>query len=611
MAKSISIPITGNAAPLRRALANASDDVSRFGSKVGGAFRTLGKIAAVGAGAAAAGAVAFGKAAFDAAEAAGTSNARILNVAESMGLFGTEAAKVSDRLIALAEDSARLTGVNQNTIKESQALLLTFGEVAATADDVGGSFDRATKLTLDLAAAGFGSATDNAKQLGKALNDPVKGITALTRSGVTFTQEQKDLIESLVESGQMLEAQDLILTEIEKQVGGTAEATANASDIIKVGFSQITERVGTALLPVFEKLTGFVLDTMLPGIEKLIDVFDEGGLGGVVKYVGDAIRAAIPGVLGQLWEWAQALGAWLVDTGLPWIGEKLAELGQALVDWIRPRIRPMLEQLGALIAAAAQWVLDDGLPMLVDRLVRLGDALVAWIQPNIRPMLGKLGDFLVAALDWIVTEALPKLTAQAAKLAGALIGWIVDVAPGVLLGLGEMLLKVGGWLATEGVPKLKAFGKDLATGLLDGIVNALGSLASGASGVARQVVNAIIRFVNSQIIDRVNRAVEFTIDLPLVPAFHVNPPDIPRIPMLAAGGLVTQPTLAGIGEAGPEAVIPLDRLHEFGGGGGGGTVNITVNMPTGSDGADVVRALQTYARQNGNIPLPISSLVRV
>ena len=70
MAKSISIPITGNAAPLRRTLQNTQKDVGKFGSSVGAAFTKLGKVAAIGAGAAVAGAVALGKAAFDAAETA-------------------------------------------------------------------------------------------------------------------------------------------------------------------------------------------------------------------------------------------------------------------------------------------------------------------------------------------------------------------------------------------------------------------------------------------------------------------------------------------------------------------------------------------------------------
>jgi hypothetical protein len=68
--------------------------------------------------------------------------------------------------------------------------------------------------------------------------------------------------------------------------------------------------------------------------------------------------------------------------------------------------------------------------------------------------------------------------------------------------------------------------------------------------------------------------------------------------MLAAGGIVTGPTLAMIGEAGPEAVIPLDRMGQMGG--GGTTVNINVS---GGDPNAVVQALRTYMRQNGSVPI--------
>jgi cyanate lyase len=194
-----------------------------------------------------------------AGEQAATSNARIEQVATSMGLYGSEVKKVTDRLVTLANKTALATGVDQNAIKLTQAKLLTFKELAKTATTVGGSFDRATKAAIDLAAAGFGEASSNAVQLGKALQDPIKGITALARSGVTFTAQEKEKIRVLVQSGRVLEAQELILAAIETQVGGTAEATANATDKIKVGFSQVSEAIGLALLPVFEKLSNALL----------------------------------------------------------------------------------------------------------------------------------------------------------------------------------------------------------------------------------------------------------------------------------------------------------------------------------------------------------------
>jgi len=194
-----------------------------------------------------------------AGEQAATANARIEQIATSMGLFGDQTQVVTNRLVDLANEQARLTGVNQNTIKESQALLLTFKDIASSADEVGGAFDRATQLTLDMASAGFGSVTDNAKQLGKALNDPIAGLTALRRSGIQFTEAQQDQIRTLVESGEVLEAQNMILEEIENQVGGTAEATANGTDKMKVAFSQASESIGLALLPVVEKLVEIIV----------------------------------------------------------------------------------------------------------------------------------------------------------------------------------------------------------------------------------------------------------------------------------------------------------------------------------------------------------------
>jgi hypothetical protein len=81
--------------------------------------------------------------------------------------------------------------------------------------------------------------------------------------------------------------------------------------------------------------------------------------------------------------------------------------------------------------------------------------------------------------------------------------------------------------------------------------------------------------------------------------------EMPNIPMLANGGIVTGPTLAMIGEGrGPEAVIPLDRMGEFGMG-GGTTVNINVN---GGDPQSVVNALRTYMRQNGSVPIRVSNI---
>jgi hypothetical protein len=74
--------------------------------------------------------------------------------------------------------------------------------------------------------------------------------------------------------------------------------------------------------------------------------------------------------------------------------------------------------------------------------------------------------------------------------------------------------------------------------------------------------------------------------------------DVPDIPMMAAGGIVTGPTLAMIGEAGPEAVVPLSRAGEFGMGGGG--VNITIQTGVGDPvaiGREIRRVMDAYGRR--------------
>jgi hypothetical protein len=73
--------------------------------------------------------------------------------------------------------------------------------------------------------------------------------------------------------------------------------------------------------------------------------------------------------------------------------------------------------------------------------------------------------------------------------------------------------------------------------------------------------------------------------------------------LMAEGGVVTRATTITAGEAGPEAIIPLDRLGEFGMGGGGG---VTINV-NGGDPNAVVAALRTYMRQNGSVPIRVST----
>lgn len=262
-----------------------------FSKSVGGNLkRQLAGVFAAGA------VVSFTKDLIAAGEAEVSSNRKLENITKSMGLFGSHAGEVSKRLEDLSSVQQLQLGIDDDTIKSTQMKLLTFANLAKTAGVAGGMFDRASLAAQDLAAAGFGSAETNAVQLGKALQDPVKGITALARSGVTFTEQEKIKIETLVKSGKLLEAQNMVLGAIETQVGGTAAAGVTASDKMQQGFNQIKETLGLALLPAFNKVGDYIGTVLIPYIKDFIERFKNGQTflnpvwDGIKSFVGFMIK---------------------------------------------------------------------------------------------------------------------------------------------------------------------------------------------------------------------------------------------------------------------------------------------------------------------------------
>lgn len=119
-------------------------------------------------------------------------------------------------------------------LKDATAQLLTFTNIS------GENFARTQQAALDLATRLDGDLKGASIQLGKALNDPVANLSALSRSGIQFSDEQKDVIKTLAETGRLAEAQTLILDELNKQYGGSAEAAAEADG----GFTQLANSFG-------------------------------------------------------------------------------------------------------------------------------------------------------------------------------------------------------------------------------------------------------------------------------------------------------------------------------------------------------------------------------
>lgn len=131
---------------------------------------------------------------------------------------GGVAGQSAEALLQHASALQKMTMFGDDAIIGAQSMLLTFTKIQ------GDTFPKATEAVLDVAQAMGTDLKSAAIQVGKALNDPVRGVTALARSGIQFSDAQKEMIAKLVETNRLAEAQTLILKELETQFGGSARA---------------------------------------------------------------------------------------------------------------------------------------------------------------------------------------------------------------------------------------------------------------------------------------------------------------------------------------------------------------------------------------------------
>jgi hypothetical protein len=125
---------------------------------------------------------------------------------------------------ALAVATEHKTGIDDAQVQAAENVLLSYRRVRNEVGLGNNVFTRATKDSADLAKVMGGDITSAATQLGKALADPVRGVLLLRRANVSFTADQVKTIRALADSGQVLKAQTLILDQVERSVGGTAES---------------------------------------------------------------------------------------------------------------------------------------------------------------------------------------------------------------------------------------------------------------------------------------------------------------------------------------------------------------------------------------------------
>ncbi len=129
-----------------------------------------------------------------------------------------------EQLKAMASSMQNVTTVGDEVILSGMGILATFKNVR------GEGFERATMAALDMSNVMGTDLNSSITQIGKALNDPIQGLTALSRVGVTFTDQQKEQIKVLQASGDMMSAQNIILKELESEFGGAASAAVKDFD---------------------------------------------------------------------------------------------------------------------------------------------------------------------------------------------------------------------------------------------------------------------------------------------------------------------------------------------------------------------------------------------
>lgn len=194
--------------------------------------------------------------------------------------MGTTANGTATDISNMASALQKSTAFSDEAILSGANLLLTFKNIQNQAGEGNDIFDQTAQLMLDVARAMGTSATGEAIRLGKALNDPVKGISALTRVGIQFTEQQKAQIKALAQSGDLMGAQKIILAELQAQFGGSAAAYAQT-------FAGQVESLNNELNDLSEEI-GFMA---IPAIKSMVAEFRN-----LIPVIGAQLKSAIDSV---------------------------------------------------------------------------------------------------------------------------------------------------------------------------------------------------------------------------------------------------------------------------------------------------------------------------
>jgi len=303
---------------------------------------------------------------------------------------------------------------------------------------------------------------------------------------------------------------------------------------VQTHWPTIKQVVMTAVTAIRDGISGFITfitDAWAKWGDEILAVINF-----VWPYIKDAVSAAITMVRSIIKTVTDLITG---DWEGAWNGIK--QFLSGVWESIKNTVSFALELLGRLMSAA--W---DGIKSVVSGAI---DAIVGFVT-GIPGRIASAAATLWNGVKSAASTAWEGIKTTVSNAIGAIVGFVTGI-PG----------KIGDLLDDFGT-----MGKNLAGAIFTGVSNGVGNLLEKGTDIAKKFVNAIINFVNSNLIDKINRMLEFTIALPFVDDIKVNPPDIPRIPTFHTGGVVPGPlgreTLALL-QAG-EVVFTRDQMRSLG-----------------------------------------------
>lgn len=401
-----------------RAYSRASEMAAKGTKQLKGATSKLGKtIVTISPMAAAAGAALAAMAAKKTVDAFIQQENAISQLNASLQSTEGQAGMTSKQLQAMAKDLQDITTFGDEATIAGQSMLLTFKQIR------GDEFARATSVAQDLAVKMQTDLKSAIVQVGKALNDPVSSLGELSRAGIQFTDQQKEVIAALWESGRAAEAQRIVLAELESQFGGSAEAARNtlggALQNLKNQWGDLMEVIGgsgsTALRFWIDKIAGGI-QAVVENWGALRSAVNE-TLASIIRAIGpfvaDLLRAWKPYFegLNKAWNALPMVDSNLVDvSGLEKLARKIEETSQLAAEGFEQKAAEALEAYSETVDQAS--VSTDGireeLLKLEDQAGETGEAIREKLHSRVkelredievlRTLLGKVTDDAQRAL---------------------------------------------------------------------------------------------------------------------------------------------------------------------------------------------------------------------